>query len=137
MILDRYNEFSNAQAETTVATHASDSVIDLQAKGDAYGKELYLVIQVQTTVTSGGAGTVLFKLETDSDEAFGSATALWTSEVIAKATLVAGYKVAAFRLPSGCERSLRVTYTIATAALTAGAFDAFLTPAPQANDFRS
>ncbi|MCK5602583.1 hypothetical protein KAR91_11955 [Candidatus Pacearchaeota archaeon] len=94
-------------------------------------------MQVPTAFTSGGSATLVVKLETDGDEAFGSAKNLWTSATIAVATLVAGYRIVAMRLPEGCERYLRATYTIATADMTAGALDAFLTEAPQANDFRS
>ena len=33
MIIDRFNEFSDAQAPDTVATHASTNVVDLKALG--------------------------------------------------------------------------------------------------------
>ncbi len=137
MILDSLNEFSDAQVMSTAGTGAtaSTNLIDLNAEGDAYGNELYLIIGITTAVTSGGAATVQFKLETDDNAAFSSAKELWASSAIAKATLVAGYQVCAIRIPAGCERYLRVTYTVGTAALTAGVFDAFLTEAPQANLF--
>ena len=64
MILDYENEFSDAQAETTVAAHASDNYIDMVKVGDA-NKELYILIDVEEAVTSGGAATVQFKIETD------------------------------------------------------------------------
>lgn len=139
MIIDRLNTFANALALSTAApaTAQFGDIIDLNAAGDAYGKELYLIIQVSTAVTSAGSATVQFKLETDNDEAFGSATELWAGSAIGKATLVAGYQVVAIRIPAGCERYLRVTQTIGTAALTAGAAHAFLAEAPQANDFTS
>jgi hypothetical protein len=140
MIIDSYNEFSDAQAETTVAAHASTNVIDLGAAGDAEVRRLRLHILTQTAVTSDGAATVQFKLETDDNASFSSATTLWDSGAIGKATLVQGYRPtgqAGLPLPSGCERYLRVTYTIATAALTAGKFDAYLADGADTNDFQS
>jgi hypothetical protein len=130
MILDKNMLFSDAQAETTVAAHASDSYIDIVKAGDAE-KELYLVIRVNTAVTSGGAATVQFKLETDDNSSFSSAATVWDSGAIAKATLVQGYTVVMMRIPKNkLERYTRVTYTIGTAVLTAGAFDAYLTMTP-------
>jgi hypothetical protein len=122
-ILDRELEFSDAQVVTVTA--ASTDIVDQITAGEA-GDELYLVIQVDTTVTAAGAATVTFALETDDNSGFSSATALWTSAAIGKATLVAGYRVAKLRLPAGAEDWLRVYYTVGTGPLTAGAFSAFL-----------
>ena len=136
MIIDRFNEFSDAQAPDTVATHASTNVVDLKALGKIEGKPYYLHIKVNTAVTSYGSATVTFLFQTDSAENFGSATTLWTSAAIGKATLVAGYEV--IRLPINglnLNRYLRVAYTIGTAALTAGKFDAFLSADADTNEF--
>jgi hypothetical protein len=136
MILDRYNEFSDAQDITgSTGDIASTNVVDLNAEGDAYGHEMYLIIGVDTTCASSGGATVTPRLETSDDSSFSSATTLWTGEQKAYTDLTAGTEVAALRVPSGCERYLRVVYAIGTAALTAGKMNAFLTPAPQANDF--
>lgn len=137
MIIDRYNEFSDAQAVTSTGDTASTNVVDTFGGGDALGEEIYLHIKVNEAVTSAGAATVQFVLQTDSDEAFGSATDIYTSAAIGKATLVAGHNAVRVRIPSGCERYLRVKYTVGVAALTAGKFDAFLSPSVQANDFSS
>ena len=141
MILDRYNEFSSAEAHTTAAEHASDSTVDLGAsdilKFDAEARRIRFHCVVTTTV-SGTSSTVQVKLETDSTDAFSSAATLYDSGAIAEATLVAGYKVTGeggLLLPSNCERYLRVTYTIGTAVLTAGAFDAFLSNDADTNEF--
>lgn len=132
-LLDSLNEFSDAQAVTASAISnvidllpaaiGGNTVTDLGAQG-----ELYLTILVQTTVTSGGSATVTFSLESDSTADLAtSATVHWTSAAIAKATLVAGYEVITMKLPQGAyERYLGVRYTVATADLTAGKFDAFL-----------
>lgn len=125
MILDRYNEFSDAQAVT--ASAASTNVVDLQAAGAIEGKALFLHIKVNTTVTASGAATVAFALQTDNDEAFGSVTTLHSIAAIGKASLTAGTQVV--RLPligMPLERYMRVYYTVATGPLTAGKFDAFL-----------
>ena len=90
MIIDRFNEFSDAQAPDTVAAHASTNVVDLKAAGALEGKPYYAHIKVNTTVTSDGSATVTFALQTDSAENFGSAVTLWTSSAIGKSTLVAG-----------------------------------------------
>jgi len=132
-LLDSLNEFSTAQAVTAStisnvidllpAAIGGNTVTDLGAQG-----ELYLTILVQKTVTSGGASTVTFSLESDSTADLAtSATVHWTSAEIAKATLVAGYEVVTIKLPQGAyERYLGVRYTVSTANLTAGNFDAFL-----------
>ena len=134
MIIDRFNEFSDAQAVT--ATAASTNTVDLNAAGKIEGKPYYLHIKVNTTATADGAATVTFALQTDDNTGFSSATALWTSAAVAKATLVAGYEV--IRLPINglaLERYLRVYYTVGTGPLTAGKFDAFLAPDGDTNEF--
>jgi hypothetical protein len=125
MILDKELVFSDAQDETTVAAHASDNIIDLTTAGDALDS-LWLVVAVQTTVTSDGNATVTFALQTDSDSAFGTAETLLATAAIGKASLTAGTQVIRARIPMGCKRHLRVLYTIGTAVLTAGKFDAYL-----------
>lgn len=134
MIIDKLNEFSDAQAVTVSA--AATNVVDLGAAGAIESKPLYLVIKVNTAVEAAGSATVTFALKTDDDEAIGSATTLWTSAAIAKATLVAGYEVV--RLPINgrqLERYLQVYYTVASGPLTAGKFDAFLTADGDTNEF--
>ena len=132
-LLDSLNEFSDAQA---VTASAISNVIDLLPAAiggnvltDIGANDgLYLTILVQTTATSAGAATVTFSLESDSTADLAtSATVHWTSAAIPKATLVAGYKVITIQLPYGSyERYLGVRYTVGTADLTAGKFDAFL-----------
>lgn len=132
MILDSYNEYSDAQTVTVDA--GSTNVIDHGplASGNTgrdlgAGEPIELVIQVDETVTADGAATVTFALQTDTDEAFGSAVTIWTSAAIGKATLVEGYQVVRMKLPRGAyKRYTRVYYTVATGPLTAGKFSAFL-----------
>ena len=131
MYVDYDNELSDSQAVT--ATAISTNVIDLgtgnTTRDIGNGMPVYLVIQTDTAATAAGAATVTFSLESDSTADLAtSATVHWTSAAIGKASLVAGYEVAAVALPSGdYERYLGLRYTVATGPLTAGAFSAFLT----------
>lgn len=128
MIIDVKQKFSAAAGDTptSVATLVSTNVLDLGSAGDA-GDELYLLVQVKTTFDSAEEdATLQVKLYTDNDVAFGSATLLMETGAIAEATLVAGYRVIAVRLPKGCERYLRLSYVTATHDFTAGALDAML-----------
>lgn len=132
---DAHDIFSDSQAVTATAI---SNVIDLGAsntlKDLGAGEPIYLVIVVETTTASAGSTTVDFTLESDSTADLAtSATVHWTLSGVAKATLVAGYRVAAVALPLGdYERYLGVRYTVNTANFSAGAFSAFLTRQPQA-----
>lgn len=143
MLLDKRLEFADATALNTGAagTYLVGDVIDTKGPTtspnttvDLEGSCLYCVIQVDTAVTSGGAATVQFALASDDAAAIatdGSATVHFATAAIGKATLVAGYLVAAFELPRGSyERYLGILQTTGTAALTAGKINAFLTADP-------
>lgn len=135
MILDERNEFADATALDlgAPASFLIGDVIDLgAAPGDlGPGDCLYLVIQIDTAVTSLGAATVQFHLCSDAQAAIavdGSATYHYSGPAVAKATLVAGYTYCAVKLPYGTyERYLGVLQTTGAAALTAGKVNAFLT----------
>ena len=135
MITDTFNEFADNTALSTVGTGLAlvGDVIDLQGTSvDAgNGEPLYLVLQIaDTAVTSGGSATVQFELASDAQAAIaadGSATTHVVTADIAKATLVAGYRVIAVALPQGdYERYLGILQNVTTAALTAGSLNAFL-----------
>lgn len=138
MILDERNEFADATALGTGGTGLQlvGDVIDLGA-ADAIGSECcpYLVIQVDTAVTSAGAATVNFKLASDAQAAIatdGTATEHFASGALAKTALVAGYQVCAVQLPRGTyERYLGILADVGTAAVTAGKVNAFLTLDPK------
>lgn len=135
MILDERSEFADATALSTAGTGRAlvGDVIDLGAtsRDIGTGEDLYLVIQVDTGATSGGAATVAFELASDAQAAIatdGTATVHHATAAIAVATLVAGYLVAAVRLPSGTyERYLGILQNVGAFALTAGKVNAFLT----------
>lgn len=138
MILDKQMLFSDAQAVTTTA--ASTNIMDLGPmhadntdRDIGQGSTMRLVIITDTAAQSTAGSTVTFSLETSATATFSSATALWTSAAIAKATLVAGYEVASIPLPKGFLKYARVKYTVATADLTTGAFTAFICKDSQDN----
>lgn len=131
MLRDAQWVLSDAQAVTTAAATASTNVYDTRGPAPAdlgIGEELWLVASVNTTVTaSGGAANVTVAIQTDDNESFNSATTLFSSGAIAKATLVAGYRIFARKVPPGCERYIRALITPDTNDLTTGKFDIYLT----------
>ena len=138
MILDEFNEFADATALDTSGTDTDliGDVIDLGATTPdlGNGQPVYLVIQVDTAVTSGGSATVQFHLASDAAAAIatdGSASYHYSSSAIGKATLIAGYEIIT-PVPLGpYERYLGILTTTGTAALTAGKINAFLTLDPK------
>lgn len=138
MWLDERGEFCDATALNTgaAASYLVGDVIDLTVARDIGNGEadLWLIIQVDTTATSGGSATGQFHLCSDAQAAIavdGSATYHYSGPAIAVATLVAGYQVAAVPIPRGTfERYLGIVQTTAVAAFTAGKINAFLTRDP-------
>lgn len=141
MYVDTELQFASAVALSTSGTGLAlvGDVVDLgkTSPGDIGqgDRDIYLVIQVQTTVTSAGAATVEFDLVSDAQAAIavdGSCTVHYKSPAIPKATLVAGYQLA-IQLPMlnpPYERFLGIEQNVGTAALTAGKINAFLTNTP-------
>jgi len=135
MILDERNEFADATALGTSGTGRQlvGDVIDLGAVSQdiGNGEPLYLVVQVDTAVTSDGNATVSFELASDAQAAIatnGTATVHVVTPAIAKTALTAGVIVASVALPMGTyERYLGIIANVGTAAVTAGKINAFLT----------
>jgi hypothetical protein len=147
MILDAFQQFSNAQAITTGAA-ASTNVLDyggpaipvlanLQGARDmGIGDDpaLKLMVDVTTTFTSNGAGTLTVAIQGAPDNgsgAPGSYTTWWTSPAYALATLNAGSRLFNMDFPRppdgvGIPRFVRLLYTVATADFTAGNISAFV-----------
>lgn len=142
MILDDRLELCDAQALNTggAATYNIGDVIDTRAASidpnvtkDHEGSELYLMIRVATTATSGGSATGTFRLVSDAVATPDTSTATvhFVSATFPVASLTAGTTIAAVRLPAGSyERYIGVQQITATAAFTAGAIDAFLVSDP-------
>lgn len=139
MILDERNEFCDAtSAILAVGNALIGDVIDLDpctvspnVTFDMAGSDLWLVIQVDTTFV-GATSTTKFELASDSTADLAtSKTVHYATAAIPVATLVAGYVVCCVKLPSGSyERYLGIWETVATANVTAGKINAFLTADP-------
>lgn len=138
MILDELTEFADATALNTggAGTYLVGDVMDLGANGTlkdiGNGRPTYFVLQVTTTATSGGSNTTNFQLASDSTANLAtSPTVHWQSGALAVAGITAGLRyVVPLPVEKRYERYLGVLQVVATAALTAGAIDAFLTLDP-------
>ena len=142
MILAERAEFCDAPALNTggAGTYLVGDVMDLTVARDiGQSKQMYMVIQVSTTATSGGSATVQFQLASDSVAAIaadGSETIHLITDAIAVATLVQGFQmIIPVPMQAGVayERYIGVEQVTAVAALTAGAINAFLTYDPPAS----
>lgn len=142
MILDERNEFADAVSVAgSAGTALIGDVIDLGGTSQdiGNGQPLYLVIQTDTEIITGGsAGTIQFTLASDASASIatdGSATAHFVSASLVtddaaanSAALNAGGVIAAVALPNGTyERYLGILATIGTTTVTAGKINAFLT----------
>lgn len=127
MILDAKLVFSDGQEETTAAAHDSDNIVDTETTSNlAIGTELIINVVVSTTFTSGGSATLIATFQTSPDNS--SWTTHCTSETWAVADLAAGAVLLRRAIPmEKCQRYWKFVYTIGTAAMTAGAVDAFIT----------
>lgn len=125
MILDSLLKYSEAQAITSLGDTVSTNVVNGGAGDAGAGEELFLFVTTTEAVTSAGAATVQFVLQTDDNEAFSSPAESVLSAAIGTAALTAGATVK-LRLPVGLEKYTRVVYRVGTAALTAGKFSAFI-----------
>jgi hypothetical protein len=142
MLMDVENLFSDSQNLAQAAgTYASTNSLDtgvagtpadgIQARGSpphdfGRSRRAKLLVQVDQTFTSGGAGTLKVDVIMSDNADLSSPTILESSQAIALATLVAGYQ---FRLglPIGItKRYLGLQYTIGTATMTAGTVTAGL-----------
>lgn len=149
MILDERTEFCDAQTLNTGAagTYNLGDQIDLGVAGRGIGEagdQLYLVLQVATGITAGSAGTVQFQLASDDSGTLATngtqsihmqTRAFTTGTGTGTTTLKAGTVLGMFALPiEGVtyERYLGIQQVTGTAAITAGAIDAFVTPTPAA-----
>lgn len=139
MIFDDRNEFCDAtSAVLAIGSAIIGDVIDLKPNTinpnttvDLEGSDLYFVMQVDTTFV-GATSTTKFELSSDSTADLAtSRTIHYATPAIPVASLVAGYVICAVKLPSGSyERYLGVWETVATANVTAGKVNAFLTSDP-------
>lgn len=143
MIMDKENQFSDAQAIT--ATAVSTNYVDLGiARNIGVGENMYLVMIVTTAFTdSGSDSTVTPSLETDDNTSFSSPVTLRTYDVIAAlaaANTKRVYRIEPYNDAGRFERYIQLRYTLANGSLTTGAITAFLSKdaqlwAPYASGF--
>lgn len=140
MILDEFLEFADATSVAAAAgTALIGDVIDLGSTTSdiGNGEPLYLVIQTDTEIITGGtAGTVEFQLVSDSTANlatsatvhFSTGTLVTDDAAANDDRLNAGGLIAAVALPMGTyERYLGILCVTATTTTTAGKINAFLT----------
>jgi hypothetical protein len=150
MILDALLQFDSAVSLAIAAgTQVSTNVIDLGitsgiptsasgggARDIGIGDDpaMKLLVQVVTTFTSGGAGTLAAALQGAIDNGSGAPAAFstwYTSPTYALATLVAGERLLDMDMPRppagiAIPRFLRLNYTVGTATMTAGAVTSYI-----------
>lgn len=139
-MLDLLTTFSDAQdinhaAGTVLCSKSYDmGVPAVDALGNTVPSDpglshLIVDIRVVLAFTGTSGGTVTFQLISALDDGLtSSVTVLQSTDAIAFATCVAGYKPLLSRLPSGItQRFIGLQYVIATQTLTAGKVTAELT----------
>ena len=137
MILDKFLEFSDAQAVT--ATAISTNVVDLAPLGNGVGtntvrdigagEDLYLIVRTLTAATDVGSdATLTVTFESSATENLNSSTVHFSTGALAFAAFSpAGTELVRIALPGGnYQRYIGVRYTVANGPLTAGTFDAFI-----------
>ena len=135
MILDKDLLCSDDQTLAfNVGNVASSNVIDLAKAGVGRGEPFKVFCQMTADFDStGDTGTLQVKLQTDSDEAFGSAVNLVDTGALAQATCVKGYRPIDIYLPNNVKRYVRFYYTVGTANGTGGTITAGLQLDQQTN----
>lgn len=150
MILDAFQQFDTASSLAIAAgTQASANVLDYgiasgipssangggaRDMGIGDDPSLKLLVEVSTTFTSGGAGTLSVAIQGAPDNgagAPGAFTTWYTSAVYALATLNQGSRLLEMdfpRPPDGVAipRYVRLLYTVGTATMTAGNVNAYV-----------
>ncbi len=135
MILDKDLLCSDDQTlAINIGSVASTNVIDLAKAGVGRGEPIKVFCQLTTDFDStGDTGTLQVKLQTDSNEAFGSAVNLVDTGALAQATCVKGYRPIDIYLPNNVKRYVRFYYTVGTANGTGGTITAGLQLDQQTN----
>lgn len=144
-MLDQEVMFADGQAVTATGDTASTNIYDTSSgqtnpgngQGDAglTGENLWLRALVRTAVTSGGAATVQAVFQDSADNSTYADVA--TGPVVVLASLTAGASLMRLQPPVGTRRYWRFVFRVATAVLTAGTFDAFVSNTTQYNISRA
>ncbi len=143
MIMSKRDEFCAATAiGGSTGRRLLGDVVDLKTPRNigADSARPHLVVQVSQTFTSGGAGTLQLEFASDAAAAIavdGSASVHFTSPAYSLAQLVAGRQLLSIPLPDEAgtpyERFIGIIGNVGTAAMTAGALNAFITLNPPNN----
>jgi len=145
MILSSQLLFSEDQDLSQVAgTYNSTNIVDFGAGGTVNGAaaaisrdvgkggKIPVLIQLTETVTSGGAATLVFQIETDSAAGFSTDNKVVAqSRAYALAELVAGKQFEVDCVPNDMLRYMRINYVVGGATTTAGTATAGITAAVQ------
>lgn len=111
MILDNENKFSVAQS-LSGSGGASTDYIDLgSVRQIGYGKDLYLVITIDTAA-GGTSPTLSVAVQTDDNTSFSSATTALTSPTYTQAQMALSSQLVIPMPQAGYERYLRLNYTL-------------------------
>jgi site-specific recombinase len=139
MIMDKRSEFAdNVAIGGATGRRLIGDVIDLgQDRDIGAAANMYLVVQVSVTATSGTSSTAQVELVSDAQAAIavdGSASVHVASGVIAHTAMIAGTTLFQTIIPlegaTAYERYLGLIINVGTAAFTAGSVNAFLTMQP-------
>jgi hypothetical protein len=138
MITDKLTTLCRAVALNTggAGSYVIGDAIDIGDLRDiGQGTDLYLVVTVETTLTSGGSATLQIALTSDDAAANHATTSTVhaTSAVMAVADGAAGASILTTTIPwegAAYERYLCIRQITAGAAFTAGKINAYLTPTP-------
>ena len=137
MILDKDLLCSDDQTLAfNIGNAASSNLIDLAKVGYGRGEPIKVFCQMTADFDStGDAGTVQIKLQTDSAEGFNVASVdLVDTGALAQATLVKGYRPIDIYLPNNVKRYLRFYYSVGSANGTGGTITAGLILDQQTNE---
>ncbi len=132
MIFDSTNKFSDSQAVT--ASAASENVIDLGVSGRDIGVGHPACLHIEVDEDFATLTSLNVSLQTDDDEAFGSAVTVVSTGEIALADLVNGYVFAPIHLPKNIDgQYVRLYYTVTGTDATAGSITAGIVMGNQLN----
>ena len=139
-MLDQEVMFADNETVTATGDTASTNVYDTggangQNEAALTGENLWINAVVRTTATSGGSATIQAVFQDSPDNSTFTDRVL--GAVVPVASAVAGYPLLQVQPPIGTQRYWRVVFRIATAALTGGTFDAYVSNALQRNISRA
>jgi len=133
-MLDNQAKFSVAQAVTSTGDTASTNVYgqDFAAASDfGLADAHWINAVVNTTFTSGGSATIQAVLQDSADNS--TFADVLAGPVVPVASATAGAVLLQACPPLGLRQYIRIAYRVATAAMTAGKVDAYISSDVQRN----